>query len=45
MLPSNRNYGWITLDANDEILRRESPTDKEGLVEICTQFNSPRKKC
>ena len=45
MLPSNRNYGMITLDANDEILIRESPTDKEGLVEICTQFNSPRKKC
>ena len=35
----------ITLDANDEILIRESSTDKEGLVEICTQFNSPRKKC
>ena len=34
----------ITLDANDEILIRESPTDKEGLVEICTQFNNPRKK-
>ena len=44
MLPSNRNYGMITLDANDEILIRESPTDKEGLVEICTQLNSPRKK-
>ena len=34
----------ITLDANDEILIRESSTDKEGLVEISTQFNSPRKK-
>ena len=42
MLPSNRNYGMITLDANDEILIRESPTDKEGLFEICTQFNGPR---
>ena len=44
MLPSNR-YGMITLDANDEIIIRESPTGEEGLIEICTQFNSPRKKC
>ena len=45
MLPSNRNYGMITLDAYDKILIRESPTDKEGLIEICTQFNGSRKKC
>ena len=33
------------LDGNDEILIRESPTDKEDLIEICTHFNGPRKKC
>ena len=34
----------ITLDANDEILLRESPTDKEGLVEICTFRDSKKWK-
>ena len=34
----------ITLDKNHEIWPRESPTDKLGLSEIRTQFNSPRKK-
>jgi len=34
----------ITLDKTHEIWPRESPTDKLGLSEIRTQFNSPRKK-
>ena len=33
----------ITFDENYDISTRESPTDKEGLVEICTQLNCPRK--